>query len=101
MKIRTFNTGRMYSEHGQRIAYCQLLRDCSTEATTMLVAFHNLDRGISAVIRILPQYTEAEAERALMEQYDACAYERRLLIPNDLEDVLKEAAQACASLKED
>ena len=101
MKIRTFNTGRMYSDYGQRIAYCQLLRDCSTEATTMLVAFHDLDRGISSVIRILPQYTEAEAERALMEQYDACAYERRLLIPNDLEDALKEAARIHAPVKED
>lgn len=98
MKIRTFNTGRLYSAHGQRIAYCQLLRDCGTDTTTMLVAFYDLDRGLCAVIRMQPQYTEADAERALMEQYDACAYERHLLIPNDLEDALKEAAQGCASV---
>lgn len=96
MNIYTFNTGRMYSQSGQRIAYCQLLRDCREEPTTMLVAFVDADRGIAAAIRTRPFYIRHEMDAAVLAQYDACAYERQLLIPNDIEDALKEAALATA-----
>ena len=96
MNIYTFNTGRMYSQSGQRIAYCQLLRDCSQEPTTMLVAFVDADRGIAAVVRTAPCWDRQEMDAAVLAQYDACAYERQLLIPNDIEDALREAALATA-----
>lgn len=96
MNIYTFNTGRLYSDKGQRIAYCQLLRDCREEPTTMLVAFVDADRGIAAVVRTAPCWDRQEMDAAVLAQYDACAYERQLLIPNDIEDALKEAALATA-----
>lgn len=97
MKIHTFNTGRLYSTHGQRIAYCELLRDYSHGSTTILVAFHDLDRGMTEVIRMPPEWGWVQDQEAmLMNRYDACDYLRMVQVSQDVENALKEAAQACA-----
>lgn len=64
MKSRTilvFNTGRTYTEHGQRIA--------ATKWRDSDVLFHDVDRGIHGVIRNCPL-----EPMAILEKYDAADY---------------------------
>lgn len=97
MKISTFNTGRLYSDKGQRIAYCELLRDYSCGSTSILVAFHDADRGITEVIRMPPEWGWTQDQEAmLMNRYDVCDYLRQVQVPQAIEDALKEAALATA-----
>jgi len=87
MKINTFNTGREYTEHGQRIAWTLLLREVGGGN---IVAFVDADRGVSNVVRV-PGHLFPENLTVLL-QYDECAYLRNYLIPGDVEDALREAA---------
>lgn len=91
MKIRTFNTGRMYSDYGQRIAYAPLLR---IAGAGQLVAFYDVDRMIYAVVEVRRTVlTDAEMEAAVLAQYDACAYLHNYVMTDAIEDALKEAAR--------
>lgn len=87
MKIHTFNTGREYTKHGQRVAWALLLREVGGGN---IVAFVDADRGIDGVVRVdghtLPDNLD------VLNQYDKCAYLHNYLIPGDVEDALREAA---------
>lgn len=86
--IRTFNTGRLYTSAGQRIAYCVL--------STGNVAMCDRDRYIDYVLACEPN------DRAVLDAYDNHAYppfnadERREAY--ELRHVLYEAALAAPSL---
>lgn len=87
LPIRTFNTGRTYSQHGQRIAWLPLKRDNATGK--VVVAFHDYDRGITQVLEPLaPPLNEA----AIMQAYDECRYDRNYGLPESVENALKVAA---------
>ncbi len=96
MKIHTFNTGREYTKHGQRVAWALLLREVGGGN---IVAFVDADRGVSNVVRVdghmLPDNLD------VLNQYDKCAYLRNYLIPGDVEDALREAALTADSLWKD
>ncbi|MDH1555935.1 hypothetical protein N5E86_15890 [Stutzerimonas stutzeri] len=96
MKIHTFNTGREYTKHGQRVAWALLLREVGGGN---IVAFFDADRGVSNVVRVdghmLPD------NLGVLNQYDKRAYLRNYLIPGDVEDALREAALAADSLWKD
>lgn len=80
--FRAFQTGRMYTPHGQRIGYVVLLTEVGG---SHLVAFHDVDRMVSNVIRVTGEVTTAK----ILEQYDRCAYLRDYLIPNAVDDLLQ------------
>jgi hypothetical protein len=62
MKFISFNTGRGYTVHGQRIA--------ATQLTDGRVQFVDIDRGINHVTQNECELTQA----AVMRAYDACDY---------------------------
>lgn len=69
ISIHSWDTGREYSDAGQRIAAVVL-------PSTGQVAFVDVDRGISGVTRnALPGYSGIPALKTfLMEEYDRCSY---------------------------
>lgn len=87
VKIHTFNTGREYTEHGQRIAWTLLLREVGGGN---IVAFVDADRGVSNVVRV-PGHLFPENLTVLL-QYDECAYLRNYFIPGEVEVALRDAA---------
>ena len=92
MKIRVFNTGRMYTSKGQRIAYAPLLR---IAGAGHLVAFYDVDRMIHQVVRVhRTVLSEAEMDAAVLAQYDASAYIHEYIPVGAIEDALREAGEA-------
>ena len=84
--IHTFNTGRAYSEHGQRVAYIHLMN--SIDGFT-IVAFYDCDRGLGEIVNL--PYPAGQEE--LMRAYDACAYRKDMYFAQELQDALKAAAE--------
>ncbi|RJG08660.1 hypothetical protein D3879_22465 [Pseudomonas cavernicola] len=50
--IHTFNTGRQYTAHGQRIAYAELGRREDEFGRMIQVAFADVDRQIVGVVTL-------------------------------------------------
>lgn len=88
MKIHTFNTGREYTEHGQRIAWGVLVREAISGAS--IVAFVDVDRHISEVVRVKGHRLPTDFD--VLKQYDERAYLPTYIIPESVEDALQEAA---------
>lgn len=63
-----FNTGRQYSEHGQRIV---------VKTASDGIRFHDVDRGIEGFIKCNPVHLESKSEikEILMFCYDRGIYE--------------------------
>jgi len=96
--IETWNTGNLYSEHGQRIA--------ATRLTGGKYAFLDLDRGLSGILTENNKPESLSAAHYVGEQYRAGNYTDGLFIYNrpyaegrELEELLKAAAMTATSLK--
>lgn len=61
-----FNTGRMYTDKGQRIAAQVLECDGHEFAPLSKVLFVDVDRGIAAIVNVLGDVNE----RSIMRAYD-------------------------------
>lgn len=68
MKTLTFNTGREYTKHGQRIA--------ATQLKTGQIIFVDIDRHIDAMLPANVEFTQAD----IMCFYDISCY----IYPNDI-----------------
>lgn len=87
MAIRTFNTGRAYTEHGQRIAWVPTLRRADGK---VVVIFHDLDRMITQIVAVEPPVSPSR----VLDAYDACDYIRDMgWVSDELENDLKAAAE--------
>lgn len=83
MTIHTFNTGRMYSKDGQRIAYTEISRtpDEDNEGTSLdlewvTLAFYDVDRGIYGTIKLVGfvELHEQPTPAGLLRAYDCGSY---------------------------
>ena len=86
MKVLTFNTGRLYTEKGQRIAAARL--DAET------VAMYDVDRGIDFLLSI-PEFSPGEPLRAddVMRAYDyGHIAKHTLCLMPEIQSALYEAA---------
>lgn len=85
MKIHTMNTGRQYSEHGQRIAYTII----GTTGRGNLVAFYDADRHVHNVAVVQGLVTDS----AFLDAYDHCRYDHLIWLTAEQQDVLRLAAE--------
>lgn len=77
MTIKTFNTGRRYTEDGQRIAYTVIDRtpdDIIPEESWHTVSFADFDRMIDGTVRILEDHNGYPTPRQVLQAYDAGGY---------------------------
>ena len=63
MNIKTFNTGRGYTENGQRIAYTYVEAE-------KVIYFYDIDRYIDAVIPIARYDENNDYQQFIMANYD-------------------------------
>jgi hypothetical protein len=94
-KIHAFNTGRLYTEHGQRIAWCVL--------STGNVAMWDRDRFIDYVLPF-PVESPPVRDSEILAAYDrmerAPYNEAEYREAHELQSALNEAAGRCKSLKD-
>ena len=70
--INTFNTGRGYTAHGQRIAWCVIGRSVANGIPTTRVSFVDIDRNIDGVVSIFE--CERPTNRQVLRAYDRGGY---------------------------
>lgn len=85
MKIHTFNTGRQYSKHGQRIAYAQIATGADGHKQ---VAYVDADRGLSGMLR-LPTFVTNDSVLFAMDHRQMLA---GVLLSDEVEQALLQAA---------
>lgn len=86
MTIHTFNTGRMYTTEGQRIAYTETQGDDMTAT----VVFYDYDRGVNGEVTLVRPVTDARLLLAYDRSHYGYSSDYALL------DQLKAAAAAVA-----
>lgn len=98
--IETWNTGNLYSDHGQRIA--------ATRLTGGKYAFLDLDRGISGILTEDDKPESLNTAAFVGSQYRAGNYTDGLYVQNrpyaearELEDLLNAAAMTAPSMKKE
>jgi hypothetical protein len=99
-KISAFNTGRRYTQHGQRIAWCVL--------PSGNVAMYDLDRMVDYVLAFPPGFDPTEVD--VLRAYDTHSYRQDNTAPfatnradydaaRDLQRALIEAARAAKNVR--
>ena len=86
-KIYTFNTGRMYTQHGQRIAWTVQGIETDDVGDIHQVAFYDIDRCLSGVLTVHGKVNES----TVLGAYDFGGYD--WLEDYDLSEKLVKAAE--------
>lgn len=94
MTIHTFNTGRMYTAEGQRIAYAEIERVGPPNQERAKVLFVDVDRMVDGVVLLF-----VASDRGVLHAYDHGLYNRDGEYPEkypELRAQLKAAAESQA-----
>lgn len=92
MTIKTFQTGRQYTSHGQRIAYQITQPDSGDDPFVQIstVAFYDVDRMIGGLVNVVHFDGQPVSDKDVLDAYDAGGY--KWLSDRELEYQLIRAA---------
>ncbi len=76
MTIKTFQTGRQYTSHGQRIAYQVTQPDSGDDPFVQIstVAFYDVDRMIGGLVNVVHFDGKPVSDKDVLDAYDAGGY---------------------------